>query len=354
MDIHEASRSYERWLAQQTTVVQPDLRLKHSRMGETPFVFLRATFYRWLQCWPEVCPRLIDAPRVLAVGDLHIEDFGTWRDAEGRLVWGVNDVDEACPLPYTQDLVRLAASAMLAISTGAFGVSRSEACDAILEGYTASLASGGRPVILAERRGWLRQIALSKLRDPVAFWAKLNGLRTAHGQTPQQVLRASLPARGIAYRTVRRVAGVGSLGRPRFVALADWRGGFVAREAKALVPSAAGWVSGHASPRWRGALLLDRAVRAADPYFSIQGQWIVRRLAPDCTRIELVTLAKERDEKKLLRAMGWETANMHLGTARATLARDLRGRRASWLTRGATDMMSVVRRDWRDWREEHS
>jgi len=32
---------------------------------------------------------------VLAVGDLHVENFGTWRDAEGRLIWGVNDFDES-------------------------------------------------------------------------------------------------------------------------------------------------------------------------------------------------------------------------------------------------------------------
>ena len=30
----------------------------------------------------------MDAPQVLSVGDLHLENFGTWRDADGRLVWG--------------------------------------------------------------------------------------------------------------------------------------------------------------------------------------------------------------------------------------------------------------------------
>jgi uncharacterized protein (DUF2252 family) len=57
------------------------------------------------------CAQLADAPQVLAVGDLYTENFGTWRDAEGRLVWGVNDLDEAHPLPYTNDLVRLATRA---------------------------------------------------------------------------------------------------------------------------------------------------------------------------------------------------------------------------------------------------
>ena len=56
----------------------------------------------------------MDAPRVLSVGDLHLENFGTWRDADGRLAWGVNDFDEAAVMPYVLDLVRLATSIQLA------------------------------------------------------------------------------------------------------------------------------------------------------------------------------------------------------------------------------------------------
>ena len=83
-------------------------------MRSAPFPFLRATYYRWAQIWPEVCRRAATAPVALAVGDLHVENFGTWRDIEGRLIWGINDFDEAWRLPYTNDLIRLATSALLA------------------------------------------------------------------------------------------------------------------------------------------------------------------------------------------------------------------------------------------------
>src|SRR6058998_3000919 len=106
-------------------------------MREDLFPFLRATYYRWAQLWPEVCADLASAPEVLSVGDLHVENFGTWRDAEGRLVWGVNDFDEACPLPYTNDLVRLATSAWLAIEADDLALGRGAACRVILEGYAA-------------------------------------------------------------------------------------------------------------------------------------------------------------------------------------------------------------------------
>ena len=100
MDIKQATQGYEAWLASRVTLIPADLELKHQRMAESPFPFLRATFYRWAQRWPEVCPDLATAPAVLSVGDLHVENFGTWRDAEGRLIWGVNDFDEAYPMPY--------------------------------------------------------------------------------------------------------------------------------------------------------------------------------------------------------------------------------------------------------------
>src|ERR1019366_2340676 len=350
MDIHEATRLYEAWTRRHIDVIASDLRLKHERMAESTFVFLRATFYRWLQHWPEVCPDLLKAPRVLAVGDLHVENFGTWRDREGRLIWGIDDVDEACRLPYTQDLVRLATSALLAIRAGHFPVSSADACDAILTGYAASIEIGGRPVVLAERHGWLREMALNERRDPAVFWARLNALPTARGPAPHDALRSLMPERTLRYRVVRRVAGVGSLGRPRWVALADWGSGLIAREAKAVLPSAAGWLRPHAANPIDGAALLKRAVRVPDPFFAIRRSWIVRRLAPDCTRIELNALPKKRDELKLLHAMGWETANLHLGTPHARIAQDLKSRRRRWLARGASGMVAALTRDWHEWR----
>src|SRR5579871_2476803 len=110
MNIRKATTQYEKWLTNFTPLIKSDLDYKHQQMALAPFPFLRATFYRWVQAWPTVCKEVAQAPIVLSVGDLHIENFGTWRDTEGRLIWGVNDFDEACHLPYTNDLVRLATS----------------------------------------------------------------------------------------------------------------------------------------------------------------------------------------------------------------------------------------------------
>src|SRR5262249_48394594 len=113
--IGESTKRYEAWLASQIRLIPGDLKLKHTQMKAALFPFLRATYYRWAEIWPEVCGATASGPETLSVGDLHVENFGTWRDGDGRLIWGVNDFDEASWLPYTGDLTRLVSSANIAI-----------------------------------------------------------------------------------------------------------------------------------------------------------------------------------------------------------------------------------------------
>jgi hypothetical protein len=357
MKMRKATQSYEAWLARHTPLLEADIALKHQRMNEHPFSFLRATFYRWMQRWPEVCLELAKAPQVLAVGDLHVENFGTWRDVEGRLVWGINDLDEAYALPYTVDLVRLAASAHLAVAIEHLAVRPEGACEAILQGYVKGIEAGGRPFVLAEDHKGLREMASGELRDPVRFWKKMDALPTLQQPVPasaREALEHLLPEPGLAYRVAHRVAGLGSLGRQRYVALADWRGGKVAREAKALAPSASVWATeGKGPAEILYQTLLSCAVRCRDPFVQLRGHWIVRRLAPDCSRIELASFPKEGDQTRLLEAMGQETANLHLGSKKAMpeVRRDLKRRRPNWLHLAAGRMVEATTEDWEEWKK---
>jgi hypothetical protein len=141
---------------------------------------------------------------VLAVGDLHVDSFRTWRDIAGRLVWGVDDFDEAFYLPYTHDLLRLAVSARLAISEKGLALSGREACDAILEGYREGLSSGGKAFVLEEQHHWLRTIALARLDDPRPFWRKLLANPLLRKPVPREALHALrqlLPEPGITHRS---------------------------------------------------------------------------------------------------------------------------------------------------------
>jgi len=354
-DVVQSTVDYERWAGRHVHLITSDVRLKHRLMADSPFPFFRATFYRWAQWWPIVCGEVARAPEVLAVGDLHVENFGTWRDLEGRLIWGVNDFDEAWPAAYTADLVRLLASAYLAIEAEHLAISRKTARQAIEQGYRDSIARGGGPFILAEHHRWLRRLALSKLRDPVVFWGKIVACPKYKGKLPKDVWRlvhASAPLRAMSYEVKTRIAGLGSLGHPRVLALTTWEGAHIVREAKQLTPSAWIWARRLASRQVLSSKLIDSAVRIRDPHVHFVEHWIIRRLAPDCSHIEIQTLPKERDEERLVYYMGWETANIHLGSRKALSAvkRDLGRRKGRWLHKAAKSMLEVTLDDWDFWR----
>jgi hypothetical protein len=167
------------------------------------------------------------------------------------------------------------------------------------------------------------------------------------------MLEASLPSPELGYRIVHRQAGVGSLGRPRFTLFTKWQEQYVAFEAKALIPSAVLW----AEKKLEGAEIqyeevLARAVRKLDPMMKVYQGWVVRGLAPDRCRIELSELGPERDETRMMRAMGWETANIHLGTRAAVkdVLEDLKNRKSNWLRKTAEKMVDVTLKDWKMWR----
>jgi hypothetical protein len=358
MNVVKATHEFEDWLGHRTELVQKDLHFKHKNMKDAVFPFLRATYYRWAQIWPTVCPELARAPEVLAVGDLHVENFGTWRDIDGRLIWGVNDFDEAFPMAYANDLVRLAVSAHLAAEAKHLDLHHKDICDAILEGYRESMQGRGQPFVLEEAHTWLRQIAESELRDPVNFWTKIDALKTLKAPVPISAVDAIehlMPAPNLQYRIAHRVAGLGSLGHARYVAIANWDGGKIAREAKALVSSACYWAQDHDGPsEILYQAIITRAIRCLDPFVQLRSRWIVRRLSPHCSRIELANLKAQGVELRLLHAMGWETANIHLGTraARKSILKHLQGQKAKWLHKATEAMLQAVREDWKDWKKD--
>jgi hypothetical protein len=353
VNFRKSTANYETWLSHQLDIVPADLTHKHQAMRAAIFPFFRGTFYRWAQLWPDVCPECAEAPELLAVGDLHVENFGTWRDVEGRLVWGINDFDEVSRMPYAIDLVRLAASAHIAIDTEQLRIAHRDACGAILEGYKACLEAGGRAWVLGASHAWLYEMVKPILRDPVGFWQKLEALPPIEGRVPGNARRGlakMMPGKGSTYKTAHRVAGMGSLGRQRFVTLAGFEGGPVCREAKALATSAWDWARGDDSQPIRYQKALDISVRAHDPFVRLQGRWIVRRLAPDCSKIALAQFPREKDETRLLHAMGWETANVHLGSSRTKeVLADLAKRRVHWLHKAAANMVAATKSDWKEW-----
>lgn len=85
---------------------------KFRKMAATPFAFYRGSaglFYADMA--HEDDPFINDKTgRVWIQGDLHAENFGTYMNNQGLLVFDVNDFDEAYVGAFTWDLKRLCAS----------------------------------------------------------------------------------------------------------------------------------------------------------------------------------------------------------------------------------------------------
>ena len=353
LSIRRSTKSYEDWLAAQLRgdIVRADLRDKHKKMQKNPFAFLRATYWRWAETVLDVCPGLKTAPKVLAVGDIHLENFGTWRDVEGRLIWGVNDFDEAAEMPYALDLVRLATSTLLA--HGKQGAPADAIARAILSGYRRGLEAPSA-IVLDRKYRWLRKLLVVTVERRRDFWKKIESEKPVKAPPRyHKVLQASMPKPGLALSTARRTAGAGSLGRPRWIALADWNGGKVVREAKAVVPSA--WYRAHANAdaRIRCGDIAAGRYRAPDPWYSAADGIVVRRLSPNNRKVEADDPAMQTVSERVLEAMGRELAAVHLGVTdhRQAIKRHLDKRdAATWLADSAERMAKATRSDFKAYR----
>ena len=153
-----------------------------------------------------------------------------------------------------------------------------------------------------------------KDKEREKFWKKLeNADKGARGTQPtyEFVLQNALPDN--SFFLARRSAGTGSLGRPRFVGMVSWRGGYVVREAKRLVQSA--WSLAH-RPDERAIyaeVIAKGRQRSPDPHYSVSNSIVVRRLSPNSRKIDVEDDAELILSKAMLFLMAQEIANCHAG-----------------------------------------
>jgi hypothetical protein len=363
MGIRAANRDYERWLKAQLhgDVVEADLNQKHRKMRESAFAFLRATYWRWAETILDICPDLADAPTVLAVGDIHLENFGTWADAEGRIVWGVNDYDETAEMPYILDLLRLAVSAVLAKSPTA--LSLKSICSNLFEGYEQGVEEP-EAFVLDRQHMWLRQRFIVGEAARAQFWQKIEDqyhallVKKNAEQPSTAVLKrfaGALPDASIVLSYWRHTAGLGSLGRPRWLGYGTWHGGPLLRECKAIVPS--GWTRAHGGGGGKVRLndIARSRYRSPDPWYEANGHLLMRRLSPNNRKINV---EDPRDASRLLHpdllwAMGRDLAAVHLGLRdrREALRNDLERRKRRWFRTHVEAAAQFVAREYAEFKK---
>ena len=309
VDPRAVTAAYERWLGRRIPVVPEDLELKHRMLAADRVRFLRGTYYLWLERVAELVPELMVGPEVPAVGDLHVQNFGTWLDRRGVRRWGVNDLDEVAWGTPALDLLRLAVSAVL---TPQVTIGPKRICRVLLDGW--SKARPGRAIDLADDGARHLRALVPQPESAKRYCDRLSDAPPADpSEIPEQVRRAAVHSVAPDWQPVwhHREAGIGSLGRPRFVAVSK----DVAREVKLLGPPTVLFVREHAGGvHWPQPddLLYGRVltnVRGPDPMRRVDG-WQLRSLSPDVQRITIEKL-HPRDAERVLTSMARAAADVH-------------------------------------------
>lgn len=359
--IVRSTNHYDSWLLALEPAFEHDLKQKLKVMAGMPGDFLRATFYRWSERFPDVCLEVISAPSVGAVGDVHVGNFGTWPCGRGHIRWGLNDFDEAGWMPFTNDLVRLATSALLARSDlDPQAVGRT-----ILSGYSQRLRGGEFGALDIAGDADLRASVAAAQPSAEAFFGKLAGKDELDADDAKRLTRLcerlgeAVPGGEFHHRR----AGRGSLGRVRVFVLGKGEPP-VAVEAKRVLRSAWSWArrGGHADPAAaddrngdQSALLLD-ARRGPDPQTSVEEigghQWVLRPLSPDRVGIDFgdANSVSEDLATRLLERMGAEVAHIHLlSHDPVPLISYLADHEPGWLRRAAVAMKEDTEVDSEAW-----
>ena len=120
------------------------LAMKYRNMRSSAFVYLRATCHLFPGQLPE--PKaLAKAPAIWSCGDLHLENFGSYKGDNRLTYFDINDFDESALIPASWDIVRLLTSVRLACAELEFKADRvRELIDVLLAAYLQQLRHGGR------------------------------------------------------------------------------------------------------------------------------------------------------------------------------------------------------------------
>jgi uncharacterized protein (DUF2252 family) len=277
------------------------LKMKYAKMAQSPFIFLRGACHLFYDALPDA-PLFREAPLAWCCGDLHFENFGSYKGDNRQVYFDINDYDEAALAPATWDMARLLTSLQCGAdalnATGAEALAASRAC---IEAYRGALIEG-KPLwveretargrikdLLEELKGRARGEFLDKrtVRSNRQRELKIDGVK-ALAATAEQKERVSQFMKQFAasqpdpsFYAVRdiacRIAGTGSLGVERFVVLVEGKGSpdgnylLDIKEAKpsALIPRLARL--GIPQPRWedeaRRVVAVQRRMQAVNHAF---------------------------------------------------------------------------------------
>lgn len=295
------------------------LQMKLSAMCADPFVFLRGACHLFYEDWHTQLNQ-IASPNVWVCGDMHLENFGSYKAENGLAYFDLNDFDESALAPCLWELTRLLTSLIVAQGTLKLKEKQTEALLAsMIQKYAKALAEG-KPKWVERKtaRGSIKAL-LSDLsnRSNKAFLADrvkddnllIDGKRTLKlsKEAKEKALSKYITAMQVKGKKdffypldiARRVAGTGSLGVERYVVLVRGHGNtqralidMKANQESALSP----YLQKVTQPKWAfestrvatiqaGAQILPPALLKA---VHVEGKaYLIKALQPSQDRLDL-------------------------------------------------------------------
>jgi len=219
------------------------LALKYKLIRDNEFSFYRGTCHLFYEDWPAESP-LNHMPQVWICGDLHLENFGSYKGENRLTYFDLNDCDEGVLAPCTWELARFLVSVLVAAESlqlkhkQALGL-----CDVFLQSYVKTLGIGAaRWVERANATGMVKELLVSlkkrtradfiksriltkrdKIKLIVAEGRALAVSDEARNKVTQFMTEFAKTQQNPAFfqvvDVVRRVAGTGSLGMERYAIL---------------------------------------------------------------------------------------------------------------------------------------
>jgi uncharacterized protein (DUF2252 family) len=299
------------------------LELKYRAMRTGPFAFLRGTCHLFYQRLP-LRGILKSAPLAWICGDLHLQNFGSYKGDNRLVYFDINDFDEAALAPASWDLLRFLTSVWVCAEGCRWPPSQApDMCRAFLDAYCSALVAGKSYWVERETAQGLVKELLEGLRTRER--KTFLDTRTVHSGKRRRLLvdgKRALPASdsqraavmdfmsGFAatqshpefYKALdvaRRIAGTGSLGLRRYEVLVRGKGSPDANyllELKQAAPSSLQPYLAGTRPAWKTeahrVVELQRRIQAVpmaflQPVCIRQQPFVLRGLQPTEDRIAM-------------------------------------------------------------------
>ena len=326
------------------------LKVKYKRMSESAFRFFRGTCHLFYEDLSKD-NSFSSSPACWITGDLHIENFGSYKGDNGLVYFDVNDFNEAVLAPVTWEIARMTTSIFVAFDDLQIGHRETEEMVSLFLKTYASILAVGKPRYIEAKiargivRDFLERVSertLGELLDGRVF-KKGKELKLCIDGERHLKLESELKDRlrnfiddwtrnnhpkyhclDIAFR----IAGTGSVGVKRYVFLLknlEKEKNYLMIDMKQATPSSLEKVAPAKQPRWlnEGERMvsvqqyMQNVCPALLSFVSFDREpFLIKKLQPSEDRVNFRLLKKrEKDISQVIKEMAALAASAHLRSA---------------------------------------